>query len=298
MKKILITGSNGLLGQKLLNVLDSDVDNLVGIDLTNESFIKNIPHQYHRLDLTNRKLTSDCICTIEPQVIIHTAAMTAVDKCEIEKEACWKVNVNATDHIISAAQKIKAKVIFISSDYIFNGKKGPYREDDLPDPVGYYGKSKLAAENMLRGSSLDWAIVRTIVLYGVGIKVRASFVTWLLKELRAQKSVNIVNDQWSNTTMVDDLAAGIMRIIDLERSGIYNIAGKGYLNRYEFALKIAEFFELNPDLIHPISTKSLNQSAKRPMRSGLEIDKAERELYLSFRTVDQALKLYKHQEEQ
>ncbi|NQU04814.1 MAG: sugar nucleotide-binding protein, partial [Calditrichaeota bacterium] len=179
-RKILITGSNGLLGQKLLHILDRNSHELAGIDLVSESFISDVEHQYHRVDLTDRRLTIDAITAIEPQIIIHTAALTEVDKCEQQREACWNINVKATDHLITAAKKIDAKVIFVSSDYIFDGKKGPYNENDLPCPVNYYGKSKLAAENILRGSDLNWAIVRTIVLYGVGIKVHASFVTWLL----------------------------------------------------------------------------------------------------------------------
>ncbi|MCF7811840.1 dTDP-4-dehydrorhamnose reductase [bacterium] len=295
-RKILITGSNGLLGQKLLHVLSNGANELAGIDIVSGSFVSDVEHQYHRVDLTDKRLIFEKISEIEPQIIIHTAAMTMVDKCEQEKEACWNINVKATDHIITPARKIGAKVIFISSDYVFDGKKGPYTENDLPRPINYYGKSKLAAENILRGSDLNWAIVRTIVLYGVGIKVRASFVTWLLHELRNGKSVNIVNDQWGNGTIVDDLAAGIERIISLDKTGIYNIASHEFISRYNFAIKVAKYFKLNIDLINSITTKELKQPALRPLRSGLDISKAERELYISFRTINEALGLYAKQE--
>jgi dTDP-4-dehydrorhamnose reductase len=295
-RKILITGSNGLLGQKLLHVLSNDSTELAGIDLVSKSFISEVEHQHHRIDLTDKQLTLEKISEIEPQIIIHTAALTVVDKCEQEKEVCWNINVKATDHIITAAKKINAKVIFISSDYVFDGKKGPYTENDLPRPVNYYGKSKLAAENILRGSDLNWAIIRTIVLYGVGIKVHASFVTWLLQELRKGNKVSIVNDQWSNATIVDDLAAGIERIISLDKTGIYNVASHEFMSRYDFAVKVARHFGLDVNLIKSITTKELKQSALRPLRSGLDVSKAERELYISFRTVTEALELYKKQE--
>lgn len=296
--RILVTGSNGLLGQKLLHTLNGETRQLIGIDLTGKSFIKDVPHEYRRLDLTDKKALVEAVIGIEPQVIVHTAAMTAVDKCEMEKELCWNINVTATDNVITAAKKVSARVIFISSDYIFDGKKGPYKEEDLPNPVNYYGRSKLAAENILRGSGLDFAIIRTIVLYGIGIDVRASFVTWLLEQLRARKSVRIVNDQWGNTTIVDDLAAAIDRTIALQRKDILHVAGHDYLTRYEFALKIADFFELNRKLIIPIPSSALRQPARRPKRSGLEVDRAESELYMSFRTVEESLTLYKNQEDQ
>ncbi|NQT34814.1 dTDP-4-dehydrorhamnose reductase [bacterium] len=294
--RILITGSNGLLGQKLLNQLNKDQTQLIGIDLGDENLVKNVPHEYLKHDLTNRKTTIGTIRSLKPQIIVHTAAMTEVDRCEMEKELCWNVNVVTTDQIVTAAGKIGSKVIFISSDYVFDGKNGPYDENDLPNPIGYYGRSKLAAENIVRGSGLNWAVVRTIVLYGNGIKVRSSFVTWLLDQLRKRKNVRIVDDQWGNSTIVDDLASGIDRLITLDREGIYNIAGQGFMTRYEFALKIAELFDLNSELIIPIATSKLRQPAKRPMRSGIEVHKAERELYIKFRDAEDSLVLYKQQE--
>jgi len=294
---ILITGSNGLLGQKLLTVLDKATNRLFGFDLADLSCLTDVPHEYRKIDLTDKKSTTETICEIKPQVIVHTAALTEVDRCELEKEICWNINVIGTDHIVTAAHKINANVIFISSDYIFNGKNGPYNEDDLPHPVNYYGRSKLAAENILRGGDLDWAIVRTVVLYGVGVNVKSSFVTWLLEKLRSGKSVRIVEDQWGNSTLVDDLAAGIDRIITLKRTGIYNVGNHGFMTRFEFARLIAERFDLDSRLIVPISTSSLRQPAKRPLHSGLNVEKAERELYISFKTTEEALDLYKENEE-
>jgi len=296
MKRILITGCNGLLGQKLLHVLTQNNIELLGIDLAQTGFIKDVYYRYYNLDLTARKPTISLIQDLKPNVIIHTAAITNVDECEFEKEKCWCINVTGTDNIVTGASRIGAKVIFISSDYIFDGKAGPYNENDMPNPLNYYGRSKLAAENIVRGSSVPWSIIRTIVLYGIGIDVKESFVTWLLGMLRKGKDVQIVNDQWGNTTLVDDLAFGIERIISLKRTGIFHIGGRDYMTRYEFALRVAEEFNLDKNLISPISTAKLKQAAPRPLKSGLKIDKAEIELNISFQNVEKSLTIYNKQE--
>lgn len=295
--KILITGSNGLLGQKLLHSISISKNDLHGCDLAESTLVEEIDFNYFKHDLTEPKKTIEKIKLIQPEVIIHTAAMTDVDQCEVDREQCWKINVKATESVLKGAARIQAKLIFISSDYVFNGKNGPYDEDDLPDPIGYYGKSKLAAENIIRGSNIDWAILRTIVLYGTGKTIRSCFVTWLLKKLRAGEKVNIVNDQWGNTTIVDDLCSGIKRVIKLNVSGILHIGGRDFMTRYEFARRIADYFELDGNLITPIPTAQLKQKAPRPYKSGLKINKAERELYTTFRTVEESLSLYRVQEQ-
>lgn len=289
MRKIFITGSNGLLGRKLMEVLDG-LYNLIGCDLHSEPI--NVEHPYLSLDLTDRRRTIDTIREISPDLIVHTAAMTNVDRCELEKEACWRNNVTATEHIILGADKTSSKIVFLSTDYIFNGSGGPYSEDDRPDPISYYGRSKLAAENLLRGSRLDWAIVRTIVLYGHGSN---NFLSWLLGELEAVRPVRIVNDQWGNMTFVDDLAVGIGRVIDTNFSGIVNISGDEFMDRYQFACRIADFFGLDTGLITPVTTAQLQQPASRPLKSGLKTEKAKRELGFYHRTIDEVLNVYKMQ---
>jgi dTDP-4-dehydrorhamnose reductase len=294
--KVLITGSNGLLGQKLLQTLHREQYDLIGCDLADSAYITKIPHDYIKLDLTNRKSTIDVIKECKAGVIILTAGMTNVDGCEREKAKCWQANVTTTENILLGAMKVNSKVVFISTDYIFDGRQGPYDENAVPNPINYYGRSKLAAENLIRGSKVPWLIARTIVLYGTGVKIKSSFVTWLLKELRAGKPVNIVTDQWGNVTLVDDLAAGIERCILLDRQGLYNMGGKDFMSRFEFSRRIAEFFDLDMELIHPITTASLKQDAPRPLKSGLITDKAERELFIKFRNTEQSLEIYMAQE--
>lgn len=294
--EVLITGSNGLLGQNLIQHFNAGENNIYGCDLHQQTYLKSVKHNYLQLDITDRPKCISLIKEIKPKVIIHTAAMTAVDKCETEHEKCWQTNVLATDNLIQGASRVGAKIIFISTDYVFDGENGPYSEEDKPNPISFYGKSKLASEQLLSTSGIEWVALRTIVLYGVGNNVNASFVTWLLNMLRTQKSVRIVNDQWGNTTYVEDLCRAIERVIQLEKTGLFHVGGRGFQSRFNFAKSIANYFKLNEDLIHPITTADLKQPAPRPLKSGLEIGNTERELLLSFSTVEEALAKYKKAE--
>ncbi len=295
-KRVLITGVNGLLGQKLSIAFTPNRYELFGIDLAPKKTLEILPLQYHQLDLTERKETVELIKEINPDVIVHTAALTDVDGCERKKEYCWKINVDATNNVIDGGKPSKAHIIFISSDYIFDGSAGPYSETDQPNPLSYYGKTKLASENILRGQSDPWTIIRTIVLYGFGAKLRASFITWLLKELRAGNPVRIVDDQWGNMALADDLANAIERCVNLNKTGIYNVGSSDFMSRYEFAQKTAEIFELDASLITPIKTSDLKQLAERPLKSGLTIEKVQRELYITPHDTREDLKIYRDQE--
>ncbi|MFZ5518539.1 MAG: dTDP-4-dehydrorhamnose reductase [Candidatus Zhuqueibacterota bacterium] len=294
MEKLLITGVNGLLGQKLLMQAASKYS-IVGIDLHDQPFNKKIHFDYLKLDLTDRKAVKDAILSIYPHYLVNTAAMTNVDACENEKEKCWKINVEAVNNIVYAARKIGTKIVHLSTDYIFDGKKGPYDETATPSPLGYYGKSKLASENVLAASELDYAIVRTMVLYGDAEAIRPNFVTWLVATLKQGKSVTIVNDQFGNPTLADDLAAAIIRIIQLQKWDLYHVCGSELIDRYQFALKIADIYKLNKSLIHQTTTPELNQAALRPLKSGFIVDKAQNDLQIHLSNVEDGLRKMRKQ---
>lgn len=294
MEKLLITGVNGLLGQKLLTQAASKYS-VIGIDLHNEPFNKKINFKYVKLDLTDRNAVKDMILTEYPHYLINTAAMTNVDACETEKEKCWKINVEAVNNIVYATRKIGTKIVHLSTDYVFDGSDGPYGEEASPSPLGYYGKSKLASENSLRASDLDFAIVRTMILYGEAEDVRPNFVTWLVSALRQGNSVTIVNDQFGNPTLADDLAAAILRIIQLQKWDLFHISGSEFIDRYQFALKIADVYKLNKSLINQISTSELKQAAPRPLKSGFIIDKTENELEIHMSNVEEGLRKQRKQ---
>lgn len=294
LDKILITGCNGLLGQKLLFELNTHFE-LAGCDLHDSSFLDNETFDYHRVDIMKRKALNDFIQNLKPGVIVNTAAYTNVDKAEIERERCWRVNVTGVENLISSAKRIDAQLIQISTDYIFDGKNGPYREDDRANPEGFYAKSKLAAENLIRGSDLKYTIIRTMVLYGAGVHVRPNFVTWLIQALRNRQSVTIVDDQIGNPTLADDLAQAIATIIKKNAHGIYHISGSEIIDRYHFALEIADIFNLEKSLIMRAKTSDLQQKAPRPLKSGFILDKAKTELGIEMRDVKSALKKFKKQ---
>jgi len=292
--KTIITGCNGLLGQNLVASYKNK-EKISGIDIADRKFVDNKKFTYFKCDITDRNALRDTIVELEPEWIIHTAGYTNVDGAETEKELCWNVNVTGAENIAYAARKARAKIIHISTDYIFDGKDGPYTEDFRPNPLGYYARSKLAAENIIRGSELDHTIVRIMVLYGYGRNLRDNFVTWLIKKLKKNESVNIVDDQIGNTTFAEELAQSIWKIVEKNKFGVYNIAGSEIIDRYSFALKVAEVFKLKKDLINPIKTEMLAQPAPRPLNSGLIIDKAKEELGIRMSDAEGGLQKFKQQ---
>lgn len=294
MEKLVITGVNGLLGQKLLERSVSHYE-VMGIDLHEAPFQTKFKFEYRQLDLTKRRLVKQALAEFQPHYLINTAAMTDVDACETQKEQCWKINVEAVDYIIQAVRRLGTKIIHLSTDYVFDGKSGPYVETDTPEPLGYYGKSKLASENLLIASGLEHAIVRTMVLYGQGIQTRPNFVTWLIEKLNKGESVQVVTDQISNPTLADDLAEAILQIIERRKWDLFHISGSELIDRYHFALKIAEVFDLNQQLIEPTITTKLGQAATRPLKSGFIITKAQTELGIHMSDVTTGLKKLKKQ---
>ena len=295
-KRVLVVGSNGLLGQKISEFLVRGSGCAVTLTSVEEKPVREFPPaRYLTLDVTSPKEVKNVVTGLEPDVIINCAAMTNVDACEVERETAWKINVEGVEHLIDAARRVGARIFHVSSDYVFDGRSGPYDEDDRPEPLSYYGKSKLASENALRSSGLDYFVARTMVLYGYAAGVKHNFALWLIQMLEKGESVRIVDDQYGNPTLADDLAHGLLSGVELGRTGIYNIAGRDIVSRYEFALTLARVFGFEQRLIVPISTDSLKQQAARPMKSGLITLKAEVELGFRPSTVEEGLLVLKRQ---
>ena len=295
-KRILVIGCNGLLGQKVSELLVRGSTYVLTLASVESTLVRQLlSADYAQLDITSTKDVRHVVSACEPEVIINCAAMTNVDECETARELAWKINVEGVEHIIEAARKNDAKVIHVSTDYIFDGKAGPYDEEARPEPLSYYGKSKLASENALRTSGLDYVIARTMVLYGYAIGVKPNFALWLVQNLEKKNPVRVVDDQFGNPTLADDLAYGIISALELGRKGIYNIAGREIVSRYEFGLRLAKVFDFDPGLITPIKTAHLNQPAPRPLKSGLVTLKAEVELGFRPSTVEEGLFILKQQ---
>lgn len=295
MKRILITGSNGLLGQKIVEILSRTNYPLLLISIEEHSVFNEEILPYRRLDLTQRQEVRKTIDEFEPNVIVHTAAVTDVDLCEKDRSLAWHVNVGSVENLVYSAKLVGAKIIHISTDYIFDGSKGPYSEIDRPHPISYYGRTKLAAENILLTSGAQFAIVRSMVLYGLGQDVKENFALWLYNNLKENKPIRVVDDQFGNPTLVDDLAYGILKMIELDRYGIYNIAGADFVSRYDFALALARIFGFNKKLITPVKSSAFKQPAPRPLKSGFITLKAETELELKMSGIEQGLIIFKNQ---
>lgn len=292
--KILITGSNGLLGQKLVKTFIDDYE-IMGCGLKKSPCIKIDKFQYTPCDITKRKEIQNLIRTFNPNFIINTASYTNVDGCEEEKELCWKVNVSGVENIVQVARRVDAFLIHISSDYVFDGIKGNYTEESKPNPLGFYGRSKLASENVVIIGGIEYAIVRTMVLYGTGKNIRLNFATWLVEKLLKGEPVSIVDDQFGHPTLADDLAQAIRKIVELKITGVFHIVGSDYIDRYHFALKLAELFNFDKNLIRPIKSVELKQKAPRPLNSSFIMDKAKKELNIKMRGVEEGLKILKYQ---
>lgn len=287
-RRILVFGSNGMLGQKAIDFYSmlKDVE-ILGTSVEQNSFIPDL--NYIQCDITNRNEVKKIIYDFCPDFIINAAAFTNVDLCESERETAWKINVKGVEYISEAARVIDAHLIHISTDYIFDGKSGPYLENDTPNPLGYYARTKLASENVLKLSNIKHTILRTNVLYGTAKYGRPDFVRWVVDSLGAGKVIGIVTDQINNPTFIDDLVMAINSVIEFKKEGTYHIGGSDFLSRFEFTQIIADFFNLDRNLIVPIKTEELNQPARRPLKSGLITIKAQSEFGYKPHSIIQSL---------
>ncbi len=276
MRKILVTGSNGLLGQKLVSKLKVHKEfQLIATSRGENRISDTSGYTYVSLDITNRDEVLTCFEKHQPEILIHTAAMTNVDACEDHKEECWQLNVGAVEHLHEASKKYNCHFIHLSTDFIFDGKAGPYKEEDQPNPISYYGESKLAAESILLKSNPNFAIVRTVLVYGlVEDMSRSNIVLWAKGALEKKQKINIVNDQFRTPTLVDDLADGCILIAEQSAQGIYHISGKDFMSIYQLVQRVAKYYQLDASYINKISSTTLNQRAKRPSKTGFILDKA------------------------
>ncbi len=233
------------------------------------------------------------IKSFNPDVIINCAAFTNVDRCETEKELSWSINVTGVENIVRYCKNSNVHFIHISSDYLFDGKSGPYTENEIPNPISYYGKEKLAAENAILSAGISSTIIRTNVLYGATEFGRDDFVKWVVSSLQKKTIIKIVSDQFNNPTYIDDLTYAISKIIKVKKFGIFNIGGVEVLSRLEFTYRIADYFGLDKTLIIPIKTTELNQPAQRPLKSGLINKKAQAEINYHPLPIEKTLSLMK-----
>lgn len=300
--KLLVIGGSGLLGFKVAELSVKEAFethatyNFRPIELDGCDFV--------RLDKTVRENTLDLMERLKPDVVIDTAALHNVDYCETHRDEAWKVNVEGTKNVADACEEVRAKMIFISTDYVFDGTKTFYTEEDLPNPLHFYAKTKLEGENLVKKAGVNYAIARPSVIYGwnpgelAGLQSSSgksmNFVIWTINKLEKREEISIVTDQYSSPTYADNLAEALLALSKSDKQGVYHIAGKTCTNRCSFAKKIAEVFELDSNLIKPVTSDVFKQVAERPKRCCLDVSKAERELKVTFLTVEEGLKKMKN----
>ena len=292
---ILITGSNGLLGQKLVHLLKEKY-NVIATSLGSCLISNKSGFIYQSLDITNEHDIKKTFHMYRPKYVINTAAMTNVDACEDFKDLCDDINVKAVEHISKECEKYNSHLIHISTDFIFDGKNGPYDENDDANPLSYYGLSKWKSEQVLLKSNCKWAILRTIILYGTAENLeRNNIVLWARKALKDGQELNIIDDQFRSPTLAEDLAKACYLVIEKEAIGVYNTSGKDIMSIYEMVKRMADFYQCDKSKINRISSATLNQKAKRPPKTGFILDKSIKELGYKPHSFEEGLNLLEKQ---
>jgi dTDP-4-dehydrorhamnose reductase len=274
--KILVTGANGFLGQHLTLYLSGKGYDVVASNRGECRIPEHIPFQYYSFDITDATAVATTITALQPDVIIHTAAMSKPDECANNKEACYAINVNATKFLLDACSAFQPHFIYISSDFVF-GENGPHAEDDIAAPLNYYGETKLMSEQLVMQSGLLYTIVRPVFIYGPVLRnMRPSFLHWVKNSLTQQRKIKVVSDQQRTPTFVLDICKSIEKIIGKKQHGVFNIAGKDLLSPYQMAVAVAEFFKFDTQLIECVTSDTFNEPVRRAKRSGLKIEKAKK----------------------
>jgi len=331
--KILITGSNGLLGQKiiyaLLKINASDTQSsssssdsqsspsspsslhshtIIATSKGENRLLEKQGYQYEQLDISDKNQVENIFKKHQPDVVMNTAAMTNVDACETHKEECWQANVIAVQNIVDVLTSLKfpafgrtspalnstsptpvltresppydPQLIHLSTDFIFDGEKGgPYTEEDKPNPLSYYALSKWEGEKIVQAGKIKWAILRTIIVYGIVDNMsRSNIVLWAKDALSKGQKINVVDDQYRSPTLAEDLAQGCILAALKKAEGIYNVSGKDIMSILELVTRVADFWKLDKSTITPIKSATLNQAARRPARTGFILDKARKVL--------------------
>lgn len=284
IEKILVTGASGLLGSKIVEQAGEHFK-IVPTHKTKPLFPDS-----EEINITDGSEVLRVFSKFKPDIVVHTAAETNVDRCEVNKEHAWKVNAEGTRNIAKTCNRVGAKIVYVSTDYVFAGGKELFTEEDKPSPVNYYGLTKLEGERYVTDICEDYVIVRTSVLYGWH-PWKPNFAKWVIESLREAKRIRVVNDHYNSPTLAENLAEVILEVIDRGLKGLYHTGGRERINRFNFALKIAETFDLDSRLIKPIKMSELGAwVAKRPRDSSLCVDKIQKEVKTKLLNVKEGLR--------
>lgn len=297
MKTVLVTGSNGLLGQKITeNILLNKQYHLIATSKGSNRYPIKEGYVYTEMDILDPGQVRNVVAQYKPDAIIHTAAMTNVDTCQVDKKLAHALNVEAVKTLVAVCETMNIQLIHLSTDFVFDGEQGPYEESAEPNPLSYYGQTKVEAEELVKNSHCRWSIIRTILVYGIVKDMsRSNIVLWAKNALEKAAPLNVVNDQWRMPTLAEDLAWACLAAVEKEVTGIYHISGKDMMSVSELVGRVADYFNLDKSLITEISSSTLNQSAARPKRTGFILDKAIRDLNYQPHSFEEGIEILEQQ---
>ncbi len=279
MTKILLTGSNGLVGQKLYHLARTIPAYSLLPTFRSEPLFDTRDGAWEQLDVSDHQRVHRLIADYQPDVVVHLAALSQPDQCEMNHAESEKINYHSVKNLAWLSEKYHFHLVFLSSDFVFAGDRGHYSETDIPLPVCAYGHHKFNAEKHLMNSCRSHTIIRTSLVYGYSPQlVRSNLFTKVAGSLSISQPLQIVTDQFRSPTLAEDLANGILSCITRVRKGIYHLAGKDFLSVYDFAVRIARHLGYDTSLIQPVKTERLNEPARRPPVTGLDISKARKDL--------------------
>ena len=287
----IITGSNGYLGQFLCNFLSENGIRVIALSRGENKNLQQVSHNYFGVDLTIEKDVISVVSSLNPDIIIHNAAMSKPDVCAANKEDCLLQNVAATKYLLDAAAKNNARFIYVSTDFIF-GENGPHSEETIPDPLNFYGETKLMAEELVINSGLSYAIMRPVFIYGPSYEgMKPTFLHWVKNSLENNKVIKVVDDQKRTPTYVIDICKGVYSMITKQVQGSFHLAGKDILSPYQMSVKVANVLGLNASLIEPVNSDSFSEPVKRAKQSGLTSQRAIVELGYSPISFEEGVRL-------
>ena len=284
--KVLVTGSAGLVGQQVVKDLSNSHQVFSCYNESKPEYGDSV-----KMDLKNHEMISSILTEKKPDIVIHLGAMTGVDLCEKEKTSASEINTKATEIIAKECSKLNSFLVYVSTDYVFDGNLGMYKEDDVTNPLGFYGKSKLEGEKVVQNFSTNWCIARTSTPFGLH-PTKKSFPMWVIENLQKQKQIDVLIDQFTSPTYIPNLSRMLIEISERRVTGIIHTAGASKISRYQMASMVSDKLNLDSTLLKQISINKMTWVAQRPKDSSLDVSRASSILNEKPQKIDQSLNLF------
>ena len=284
--KVLVTGSAGLVGRQVVKDLSNSHQVFSCYNESKPEYGDSV-----KMDLKNREMISSILTEKKPDIVIHLGAMTGVDLCEKEKTSASEINTKATEIIAKECSKLNSFLVYVSTDYVFDGNLGMYKEDDVTNPLGFYGKSKLEGEKVVQNFSTNWCIARTSTPFGLH-PTKKSFPMWVIENLQKQKQIDVLIDQFTSPTYIPNLSRMLIEISERRVTGIIHTAGASKISRYQMASMVSDKLNLDSTLLKQISINKMTWVAQRPKDSSLDVSRAISILNEKPQKIDQSLNLF------